>query len=144
MLLRESDRDDRISSSPLAKGLFRGWGVNSLLDLAHAGNSVPPPDFAALFPAISGSNDELARQVLRSAGRELAQLAEIVIAKLFGNDRSAPVPVAMIGGVFRHSELVRQVFYNELRRLDPRVEVKPQVVEPVVGALNMARAAARN
>jgi N-acetylglucosamine kinase-like BadF-type ATPase len=142
ILLRESDRDERIGSSPLAKGLFRAWGVNSLLDLAHVGNSVPPPDFAALLPAIVGSNDELARQVLRSAGRELAQLAEVVIAKLFGNDKSAPVPVAMIGGVFRHSELVRQVFYNELRRLDPRVELKPQVVEPVVGALNMARKAA--
>jgi hypothetical protein len=45
----------------------------------------------------------------------------------------------MTGGVFRHAPLVRQVFYNELRALDPRVEVNPQVVEPVEGALRMAR-----
>ena len=48
----------------------------------------------------------------------------------------------MTGGVFRHAPLVRQVFYNELRRLDPRVEINPQVVEPVEGALRMARRAA--
>ncbi len=141
-VLRESDRDDKVGSSALASALFRAWGVNSLPDLARAGNSVPPPDFAALFPAIASSNDELARQVLRSAGRELAQLAAVVIAKLFGNDKTATVPVAMIGGVFRHSDLVHQVFYNELRRLDARVELIPQVVEPVVGALKMARKAA--
>lgn len=141
-LLRESDRDDQVGSSALAKALFQAWGVNSLLDLARAGNSVPPPDFAALFPAIAASSDELARQVLRSAGRELAQISGVVITKLFGNDKSMTVPIGMIGGVFRHAELVRQVFYNELRRLDARVEVNGQVVEPVAGALNMARKAA--
>jgi hypothetical protein len=48
----------------------------------------------------------------------------------------------MIGGVFGHAPLVRQVFCNELRRLDPRVEINPQVVEPVEGALRLARRAA--
>jgi len=48
----------------------------------------------------------------------------------------------MTGGVFRHASIVRQVFYNELRTLDSRAEVNPQVVEPVEGALRMARRAA--
>ncbi len=139
-VLRASDQEQ--PESPLLKALFRAWGVASLLDLARAGNSIPPPDFAALFPAVSGSTDEPARQVLRSAGRELAQLAEVVISRLFGKDKSVPVPVAMTGGVFRHAELVRQVFYNELRRLDPHADVRQQVVEPVEGALRMARKAA--
>ena len=143
LLLRESDRNDDVVSSPLAQALCRIWGVGSLLDLAQAGNSVPPPDFSALFPAVVGSNDELAREVLRAAGRELAQLAGIVISKLFGDTKTATVPVAMIGGVFRHAELVRQVFYNELRRIDARVDVKTQVVEPVEGALRMARKAVK-
>ena len=140
-ILRESDRNAEIESSLLAKGLFRAWGVASLLDLARAGNSIPPPDFAALFSAVASSDDELARQVLRSAGRELAQVAGVVISKLFADDKAA-VPVAITGSVFRHAELVRQVFYNELRRLDARVEVRLQIVEPVEGALNMARKAA--
>ena len=140
-VLRGTDQGDQ-HDSPLLKALFRAWGVTSVSDLARAGNSIPPPDFAALFPAVSGSTDELARQVLRTAGRELAQLADVVISRLFDQADIAAVPVAMTGGVFRHAELVRQVFYNELRRLDARADVRQQVVEPVEGAVRMARKAA--
>jgi len=45
----------------------------------------------------------------------------------------------MTGGVFRHAEIVRQVFYNELLTLDPRVQMNPVVVDPVEGALRIAR-----
>ena len=138
-LLRASDQNEVAGDSPLATALFRAWGVRSLSDLARAANSVPPPDFSALFPAVLATKDELAAQVLRSAGRELAQVADIAIGRLFAKAEPGPVPVGMVGGVFRHAELVRQVFYNELRRLDPRAEVIPQVVEPVEGALRMAR-----
>jgi glucosamine kinase len=129
--------------SPLAEALCKVWGVRSLVDLARAANSIPPPDFAALFPAVAGREDELARQVLTHAGNELAQMAVVVASRLFPKDETGPVPVAMTGGVFRHSALVRQVFYNELRRLEPRAEVNPQVVEPFEGALRMARRAAQ-
>ena len=138
-LLRASDQNEAAGDSALAAALFRAWGVRSLSDLARAANSVPPPDFSALFPAVLATKDELAAQVLRSAGRELAQVADIAIGRLFAKAEPGPVRVGMVGGVFRHAELVRQVFYNELRRLDPRAEVIPQVVEPVEGALRMAR-----
>jgi len=49
------------------------------------------------------------------------------------------VPLAMAGGVFRYSPSVREVFRDEVRKLDARLEVNPQVIEPVVGALRMAR-----
>jgi N-acetylglucosamine kinase-like BadF-type ATPase len=116
--------------------------VTSLTDLARAASSIPPPDFAALFRAVAASSDELATQVLSNAGRELAEVASVVIRRLFEQDKQASVPVAMIGGVFRHAPLVRQVFYNELRTIDPRADVNPKVVEPVEGALRMARRAA--
>ena len=143
-VLRESDRQEgaaALNESSLLKGLYKAWGVNSLLDLARAGNSVPPPDFAVLFPAVAGSSDEVARQLLRKAARELAELAAIVIRRLFVQEDGI-VPVAMTGGVFRHAEIVRQVFYNELRKLEPRAEVNSQVVDPVEGALRIARRAA--
>ncbi len=130
------------AQSALTAALLKAWGVTSLADLARAANSIPPPDFAALFPAVAASNDDLATQVLTNAGRELAHVAAVVIRRLFAKDQTAPVPVAMAGGVFRHAPLVRQVFYNELRALHPRAEVNPQVVEPVEGALRMARRAA--
>ena len=139
-VLRASERESLEGGSLLlAKDLFNAWGVSSLSDLARAANSIPPPDFAALFPAAAASKDEVARQVLRSAGRELADLAAVVTRRLFAKDNAAPVPVAMSGGVFCHAAIVREVFYNELRRLDARSQVNPQVVDPVEGALQMAR-----
>ena len=143
-VLRESERREdaaTLNESSLVKGLYKTWGVNSLLDLARAGNSVPHPDFAMLFPAVAGSGDEIGRQVLRKAARELAELAAVVIRRLFVQEDGI-VPVAMTGGVFRHAEIVRQVFYNELRKLEPRAEVNSQVVDPVEGALRIARRAA--
>ncbi len=140
-LTGETSESRRHSSSSFAAALFNAWGVTSLADLARAANSIPPPDFAALFPAVTASKDDLATQVLSSAGRELAYVANVVIRRLFAEDRTASVPVAMTGGVFRHASTVRQVFYNELRTLDPRAEVRSQIVEPVEGALRIARRA---
>jgi N-acetylglucosamine kinase-like BadF-type ATPase len=124
-----------------AAALFKAWGVTSFADLARVANSIPPPDFAVLFPVVTASSDELATQVLGIAGRELAQVAAVVIRRLFAEDQAASVPVAITGGVFRHAPLVRRVFYHELRTLVPRAELNSQVVEPVEGALRMARRA---
>ena len=143
-VLRASDETDAGSSreQSLLASLCARWGAASASDLARAGNAIPPPDFAALFPAVTSSADELAKQILTAAGRELARIAGLVSRRLFSGTEAGSVPVAMIGGVFRYSPLVREVFYNELHRFDPRVVVSPEVVEPVIGALRMARRAA--
>jgi glucosamine kinase len=144
-VLRASDRIDgtaeNILHGKLATALCKVWGVTSLADLARAANSIPPPDFAALFPVVAASQDVLALQVLSAAGTELAQLALVVANRVFPKDETGSVPVAMTGGVFRHAELTRGDFYNELRQLDPRVDINPRIVEPVEGALRMARRA---
>jgi glucosamine kinase len=129
--------------SVFSRALFKAWGVQSLADLARAANSIPPPDFAALFPVVAASEDDVARMVLTRAGRELAAIAAVVMQRLFANDQCSSVQVAMTGGVFGHAKLVREVFYDELRMLEPRAEVNPQVVEPVEGALRMARRAVK-
>jgi glucosamine kinase len=145
-VLRASDRESAqaVAGSALAKELFKAWGVSSIADLARAANSIPPPDFAALFPAVRNSSGELAAAVLRNAGRELAETAAVVIGRLFVLAECPVVPVAMIGGVFRHATIVREVFYNELRRIDRRVDLNLNVVDPVEGGLRMARRAARS
>jgi N-acetylglucosamine kinase-like BadF-type ATPase len=114
------------------------------LDLARRANSIPFPNFAALFPTAISSEDRIAQDTLKAAGNELADLAATVIERLFPGDEQVPVPVGITGGVFRHSEVVRESFYNELRRLDPRTQVNLQVVDPVEGALRMARRTASN
>jgi len=48
----------------------------------------------------------------------------------------------MAGGVFRESAFIRQVFYNTLRSFYPAATVKSTVIDPVLGALELARKAA--
>lgn len=138
-VLRAGDRTGEVPV--LAAALCKAWGVGSLKDLARAANSVPPPDFSALAPPVTASHDEISLSVLNRAAHELAELADVVIKRLF-NDAEPLVPVATIGSIFRHSKIVREGFYNEIRRLDPFVDVRVEIVEPVQGALRMARRAA--
>ena len=133
-----------LQSSPLASALMKAWNVVSLEEFARAPASANPPDFAALFPPVVASTEDSATQILASAGAELAHLASVVICRLFPPSRNvaastAAIPVAMAGGVFRHAAVVRQVFYNQVRWLDPGVQVQPEIVEPVEGALRLAR-----
>lgn len=141
-VLRAKDRNHGTAESllqhKLVTDLCRAWGATSLIDLARVANSIPPPDFAALFPVVAASDDRIALEICARAGKELAGVAALVVRRLF-TEAIATVPVAMVGGVFRHSRLTREDFYNELRRLDPRAEINSQIVEPVHGALQMAR-----
>lgn len=139
-VLRASDREAQGAAvSALGQALCKAWGVSTLLDLARAANSVPSPDFAVLFRSVVACDDPLAREVLGTAGRELAEIAAVVVQRLFVEDGESLVRVAMTGSVFRHASLVRDAFYNELKTLAPRAQVMPQVVDPVEGALRMAR-----
>jgi N-acetylglucosamine kinase-like BadF-type ATPase len=116
------------------------WGIDGIDDLVKVANAVPPPDYFALVPSIleaADMGDALARSVLTQAGTELATLAKILIGRIFENQ--ANVPVAMSGGVFRNSALVRQVFYNSLRSEYPDAKIGSAVIEPVKGALALAR-----
>lgn len=141
-ILRASDKnEERVTSSPLTAALFKAWGVQSLPDLARAANSIPPPDFAALFPPVAASSDEIAKSILMHAGWELAKVATVVLGRLFQNEKS-PVQVGLAGSVFRYAPEVGSAFYDELQQREPRVDVNLAVVEPVEGALRIARRAA--
>jgi len=138
--LRAQENGDRPA---LLASIERAWQTTSLNDLVRMANASPPPDFSALFPvvhSVGNSGDVVARAVLTRAGTELAELTKSVIRRLFS--RTGNVPVAMVGGVFRQSALVRQVFYNSLAAEIPNAAVNPTVVEPVLGALDLARKAA--
>lgn len=127
-------------SSRVFRLVCSAWGIDGIDDLVKVANAVPPPDYFALVPSIleaADLGDALARSVLTQAGTELATLAKILIGRIFENQ--ANVPVAMSGGVFRNSALVRQVFYNSLRSEYPDAKIGSTVIEPVNGALALAR-----
>ncbi|MGA8492666.1 MAG: BadF/BadG/BcrA/BcrD ATPase family protein [Terriglobales bacterium] len=130
--------DEGKDAGLLLEHIMKSWGVTTREQLVVAANG--SPDFAALLPVVlstADAGDETARAVLMQAGAELATLAIIVIARLFGNAES--VPVAVSGGVFCHSALVRQVFEDRLRAEFPEVSLSATLVDPARGALALVR-----
>jgi glucosamine kinase len=140
-----AENDREWPTARLFRELKTAWSVNSLEQLACTANA--NGDFAGLFPAVlaaAEAGDAVARQVIAQASRELAQLAAIVLQQLFSGQHSSAisvVPMAMAGGVFRHAAMIRELFYNEVHAANPDVVLSPEVVEPVHGALQMARRA---
>jgi glucosamine kinase len=129
--------------SELLEAIQKAWKAEGFEEVVRMANGTPPPLFSDLFPVVlqlAKARDEIALQVLNRAGVELAELARIVLARLFSLGES--VPLAMSGGVFRESALVREVFYNSVRVQRPKIALKPEVVEPVDGALALARTVA--
>ena len=140
--LRAWDENQGENAALLAS-VMKSWCLESRESLVLAANATPSPDFAALFPAVlasADSGDRSARDVLAQASSHLAELAGIVVRRLFPD--SGTVPAAMSGGVFSSSAQVRQIFYNRLRSEHPDVALNPSVMEPVRGALELARRAA--
>jgi glucosamine kinase len=143
-ILRAADEGETGGRTSLLTDIMKSLGVTTRERLVLAANASPAPDFAALLPAVlsaADSGDPTARGILAQAGTELATLAKIVVRRLFPD--AGAVPVAMSGGVFRNCALVRQVFYNSLRSEFPEIAVNPTVIDPVRGALELARKAAR-
>jgi glucosamine kinase len=138
-VMRAQDEDEA-SPTGLALSILHAWHLQTLDDLVRTANASPSADFSNLFPhvlAAADAGDPIARTVLTQAGAELAGLAKIVIGRLF--EEAPTVPVAMSGGVFHNSALVRNVFYNSLRSEYPQAVVAATLVEPVKGALELAR-----
>jgi N-acetylglucosamine kinase-like BadF-type ATPase len=136
--MRAYDEAADVRSSGLLDNIMKSWGISSREQLVVAANK--SPDFAALLPAVlsaADAGDATARIVLTHAGRELATLAGIVIARLFGKRRA--VPVAVSGGVFGNSAVVRQVFGKSIRAAYPHASLNTTVIDPVKGALALAR-----
>ena len=133
--------DDGASTRLIAE-ILEIWRVATRDEIATRANASPPPDFAQLFPAVlksAAAHDSLSQEILTSAGMELARLARIVLRKLWLGP--AAVNVRVSGGVISNSQLVRDAFQNTLRSERPDVIVTFETVEPVLGALSVARKA---
>jgi glucosamine kinase len=131
---------DEGEGTSLLEGILKAWNLATREQLVVAANATPPPDFSDLLPSVlaaADSGDPVARTILSQAGAELANVAKTVIRRLFRE--TDKVPVAMSGGVFRNCALVRQVFYNSLRSEYSNAAMNATVVDPVRGALELAR-----
>jgi N-acetylglucosamine kinase-like BadF-type ATPase len=146
--LGANEAEAKVATPSLLQSLMKSWRVETHEQLVLMANATPPPDFAALFPAVLSlavQGDRIALDVLNQAGAELASVASAVITRLYGNvaANAFSPSVAMSGGVFSNSPLVRQVFNNHLHSEYPNATINPNVIEPVRGALELARKAAQ-
>jgi N-acetylglucosamine kinase-like BadF-type ATPase len=135
---------DESLETELTKRVFSAWNVAEINQLVPLANASPAPDFAALFPLVvtaADQGDALARLILTQAGHELARLARSVGARLF--PAGEVVRMAMSGGVFTNSLMVRQAFMGSFHSQGTMLSILPQPVDPVDGALARARAMAK-
>lgn len=123
---------------PLLKQIadrFADGECNKLIRLANAGNL----RFSELVPSVlmcALVGDELAREVLEDAGRELARLAAQAAATLFRGDE--PVAFSFSGSIAKQQN-VRQAAVKELQRNFEQASFSEQRITPQEGALLMAR-----
>lgn len=133
---------DRGSEPELLADLVKAFGCATARELIQAANAVPLAPFASLLPLLikaSEAGDPTAIEVLTAAAGELASLASTVAVRLQMMDAFG---VAMAGGVFEHSSVVRQEFAKALQANHPRSRVMPQLADPLQGALTLAAKAA--
>jgi N-acetylglucosamine kinase-like BadF-type ATPase len=141
VLLRARDQGRETALTAL---ILKVWDLDNIDALIQRANATPPPEFPRLFPIVvqaAAESDLIARELLSRAGAELAVLAGIVLRRVAQDPPH--IPVAMTGSVFRQSEDVRRVFYNQLEESFPGIRLRDDFVDPVQGALTRARTAAR-
>ena len=84
------------------------------------------------------AKDQVAREIIADAGRELALAATAVIRKL--NLEKDRFQVACVGGVFKSAgELVLASMREELKKVAPNAYIAPPHFSPAVAAARMAR-----
>jgi N-acetylglucosamine kinase len=96
---------------------------------------------AALVHQAASQGDAVAAQILVRAGTELASAAASVIARL--GMRGDAFPTVLAGGIFRGVPALAKDVETRLSEIAPRSTVRPLEVEPAVGAVRLALAAAR-
>lgn len=120
--------------------LVAAVGASDPQALAQFANSTANPDFARAFPAVlslAKQGDATAKEILKRAGEELADLGHTVIGRLFNSEDE--IPVAATGGIFRSSLFVFEAFSSALHTRHSGAMISLSDADPAMGALLLAR-----
>jgi N-acetylglucosamine kinase-like BadF-type ATPase len=96
---------------------------------------------AGLVQRAMDERDAIAAEILTRAGAELASAAGSVINRL--EMRGDTFPIVVGGGIFRGIPWLVDDMARRMSEVAPRATVTPLTVEPAVGAVRLALAAAR-
>jgi glucosamine kinase len=132
----------------LIDAILQHWQLASVDLLVEYANGLPSPDFSRLTELVvrlAEAGDEVASEVLRKEGEELAWLVRLVVRRL----QSATSPgasirlpqIAFAGSIMEKVKPVRDALIVSARREFPAIETLDGVIDPVTGALWRARTA---
>jgi N-acetylglucosamine kinase-like BadF-type ATPase len=120
-------------------------GIDQLV--AHA-NRIPAPDFSRLTTAVlacAQQGDPTASAVLEREGHDLAHLVRLVLRriKLTGPnvepDPTWTPPLAFTGSILEKVAPVREALTASVQQEFPTIQIHPNVIDPIAGALFRAR-----
>ncbi|MEK6323750.1 MAG: BadF/BadG/BcrA/BcrD ATPase family protein [Acidobacteriota bacterium] len=137
-----SSFDGRSPKTTLAERICKRLGVASPSDLPGViyNSDAEPVEIASLAELVDEAareGDEVARQILTAAGRELGRLATSVIQKL--SLQSSAFRIACVGSVFRSGEVVLEPLREAVLSVAPRAEIGPPLYPPAIGAAKLAQ-----
>ncbi|WP_135666044.1 BadF/BadG/BcrA/BcrD ATPase family protein [Halorhabdus rudnickae] len=132
-------QDDRAKTTSLVDGACEHFDLASFDDvLSYAYQDIEHPKDIASFAkeviAAAKAGDEVAQDIVHTAGMELALAAETIQARL---DIETPVPVGCLGG-FGRAGPVTEAFSREIDRLLPDATLVDPIAHPVVGSVGLA------
>lgn len=138
--------DGRGPTTELAELVLRHFELSNPTELIHAiyYRDVHRQAIAGLAGVVqqaTDAGDAVAAEVLAHAGAELASAAASVIGRL--GMRGETFPTILAGGMFRGVPWLRRDVQKRLSEVAPRSTVRVLEVEPAVGAVRLALAAAR-
>ena len=138
---------DREEKTTLLDRARKHWKLSSLNALIEFANTNPAPNFTTFAPivvAAAEEGDRMAIEVLEKAGRDLAYLAGLVIArvrKLESAESEAFIapPIAVAGSILSKVAPVRAALTESLCSMYPEIQILDAPADPVLGALWRAR-----
>jgi glucosamine kinase len=133
----------------LMDAILQHWQLASIDLLVEYANSLPSPDFSRLTELVvrlAEAGDEVAAEVLRKEGEELAWLARLVIRRLqSATSAGAGLPeMAFAGSIMEKVKPVRDALIASVRQEFIAIKTLDGVIDPVTGALWRARTTSHN
>jgi N-acetylglucosamine kinase-like BadF-type ATPase len=135
--------DERSAETSLVAAACNYFGLKDVDELA---TKIYSPEmtnthiagFARCVIEAAHAGDEVAREIVREAGREIGVLAATTIKRL--KMQRETFRVAYVGGVFAAGELVMQPLREAVAHIAPYAEIAPPLYPPAIAAARMALA----
>ncbi len=127
-------RGQKTSLSDFVLKKMKLKNINGLLDFIYHNLPINLSRLAVLCDEAASRGDKIAREILTTAGKEIALSVRVAAAKLGFFEQ---VPLVLVGGVYK-SRWVADTAMNEIQRYYPGKFDFVVVDDPVAGAVRLA------